>query len=144
MRATCSTFPRDGVRMVETNIEAFGIASAQSRPGALQVVRHDDEEAYASAPDRLREEYDYDVDYWPIEMVRSHLKSDRYFQGLYDASAIHIHPLNYVAGLAAGCSEAGVRICENFPGEGPQGRCGQMARILERRCRRGRACRAVP
>lgn len=106
---------RDGVRMVKANIEAFGIASAQSRPGALQVVRYDDEEEYVSAPDRLRAEYDYDVDYWPVEKVRSHLKSDRYFQGLYDASAIHIHPLNYVAGLAAECSDAGVRIYENAP-----------------------------
>ena len=113
---------RDGVRMVEANIEAFGIASAQSRPGALQVVRHDDEEEYASAPDRLKAEYDYDVDYWPAEKVRSHLKSERYFQGLYDASAIHIHPLNYVVGLAAGCSGASVRIYENSPAQRPQGR----------------------
>lgn len=106
---------REGVEMVEANIGKFGISSAQLRPGALQVVRHDDKAAYSSAPEQLAKNYDYKVDYWPTEKVRSHLKSERYFQGLYDASAIHIHPLNYVAGLAAACIDAGVRVHENTP-----------------------------
>ncbi len=78
-------------------------------------MRHDDEEGYSCAPERLKKDYDYDVDYWPIEKVRNHLKSERYFQGLYDAGAIHIHPLNYIAGLAAACNDKGTRICEHSP-----------------------------
>ncbi len=106
---------RDGVRLVEENIARFGITAAQSRPGALQVVRHDDESAFASAPERLQRDFGYDVEYWPTEKVRTCLKSGRYFQGLYDASAIHIHPLNYVAGLAAACIEEGVTVHEATP-----------------------------
>lgn len=102
----------DGVRQVRENIAAFDIAAAQSRPGALRVLRHDDEAAFSHAPDRLREAYGYDVDYWPMEKVRAHLKSERYFQGLYDAGAVHIHPLNYVAGLGAACAAAGAQVFE--------------------------------
>lgn len=103
---------RDGVRMVQENIDTFDIASAQSRPGALSVVRYDNEAELASTPDRLAAMFDYEVDYWPTDRVRSQLRSSTYFQGLYDASAIHIHPLNYITGLSAACEEAGVRIFE--------------------------------
>ena len=104
-----------GVRMVEDNIAGFGIASARSRPGALRVLRHDDEATFAAAPEQMRDKFGYEIAYWPTEKVRSHLKSNRYYQGLFDTGAIHIHPLNYVAGLATACAQAGVAIHEGSP-----------------------------
>ncbi len=107
---------REGVRMVQENIETFNLSAAQSRPGALSVVRYDNEAELASAPERLAGMFDYEVDYWPTDRVRSQLRTSTYFQGLYDASAIHIHPLNYITGLSAACEEAGVRIFEGSAG----------------------------
>ena len=41
--------------------------------------------------------------------------SDRYWGGLLDENAAHLHPLNYALGLAAACRKAGVEIYENSP-----------------------------
>lgn len=106
---------REGVRIVERNIERCGLEAAQSRPGCLRVLRHDDADAMRAARDRLERDFEHRVAYWPMDQVRAHLKSPVYFQGLYDAAAIHIHPLNYALGLAEACEGAGVGLFEDSP-----------------------------
>ncbi len=44
--------------------------------------------------------------------LESHVKSRRYYGGLIDMGAGHLHPLKYVRGLAAAAAAAGVRIFE--------------------------------
>lgn len=103
---------REGLEMVRGAIAEFGIDAAQARPGCLQVVRHDDERRFAEAPGYLARTIGREVEYWPTEKVRAHLKSDIYHQALFDPHAFRIHPLNYAAGLAAACAREGVRLHE--------------------------------
>ncbi|MFC3533097.1 NAD(P)/FAD-dependent oxidoreductase [Vogesella facilis] len=52
---------------------------------------------------------------WEREQLAAMLASDRYQGGLFDPLAGHIHPLNYLLGLAQAARQAGVRIYEQTP-----------------------------
>lgn len=52
---------------------------------------------------------------WNREQLAALLASDRYQGGLYDPLAGHIHPLNYLLGLARAARAAGVTIHEHSP-----------------------------
>ena len=66
---------------------------------------------YAEA---LAERYDYPhVRALSPEETRGMVATDDFLEGLYDAQAMSLHPLNYVLGLARAAREAGVRIFEN-------------------------------
>jgi gamma-glutamylputrescine oxidase len=47
------------------------------------------------------------------EEARELVATDTFLEGLYDAGAMTLHPLNYALGLARAAREAGVRIYEN-------------------------------
>ena len=106
---------REGVAQVARNIDTFGLAAAEPRSGFVAVMRTDRAEEVQAERDALEREFGHATEFWPTEKVRVHLKSETYFQGLYDGEALHIHPLNYALGLAAGCEAAGVRIFESSP-----------------------------
>jgi len=66
---------------------------------------------YATA---LAERYDYPyARALSREETRSLVATDTFFEGLYDAKAMSLHPLNYALGLARAARAAGVRIFEN-------------------------------
>ncbi len=44
--------------------------------------------------------------------LRDLIHSERYFDGLFERDALHLHPLNYAIGLAAAAAAQGVRIHE--------------------------------
>ncbi|WP_174874331.1 NAD(P)/FAD-dependent oxidoreductase [Vogesella oryzae] len=52
---------------------------------------------------------------WDREQLTALLASDRYQGGLFDPLAGHIHPLNYLLGLAQAARNAGVVIYEQSP-----------------------------
>lgn len=52
---------------------------------------------------------------WSRDSLQQQLASQRYHGGLYDPLAGHIHPLNYLLGLARAARAAGARICEQSP-----------------------------
>ena len=47
------------------------------------------------------------------EETREYVNTEDFVEGLWDAQALAIHPLNYALGLAKAAAEAGVRIFEN-------------------------------
>ena len=62
----------------------------------------------------LAERYDYPhARALSREEVRSMVATDSFYEGLHDAAAMSIHPLNYTLGLARAARNAGVRIFEN-------------------------------
>ncbi len=63
--------------------------------------------------DALAERYDYpETHALDAEAVRAMVATGSFLEGLYDAAAAVVHPLNYVLGLARACRDAGVRIFE--------------------------------
>jgi glycine/D-amino acid oxidase-like deaminating enzyme len=63
----------------------------------------------------LGEDFETEVEGWQIERVRSELKTDRYFHGVYYPRAFQIDGRRYVHGLASLARRSGARIFEDTP-----------------------------
>src|SRR3984957_9253296 len=96
-------------------------ASEQMMPGiavtegALEVSNVDAGDRLISELQMLGEDFETDVEGWQIDRVRAHLKTDRYFHGIYFPKAFQIDGRKYVHGLAALAKRAGARIFEDTP-----------------------------
>jgi gamma-glutamylputrescine oxidase len=102
----------EGLALARDRLQRHSI-DCDWRPGHLLLAlkpRHESELA-AELEDHARVGYG-STRFVPRDEVRSLVASPRYLAGLYDAAAGHIHPLNYVLGLAAAAERAGVRIFE--------------------------------
>jgi gamma-glutamylputrescine oxidase len=55
------------------------------------------------------------MEFWPTERVREVLRSRNYYQGLHEADAFHIHPLNLAIALAEDIERRGGKIYEDTP-----------------------------
>ncbi|WP_085033320.1 NAD(P)/FAD-dependent oxidoreductase [Ensifer aridi] len=108
----------EGVDFVRETIEALKIDGARPQPGVMGVVRYDDGNSLKAHADELKRAYGYELDYLDAEQVRSVLKSKRYFHGLRDRRAFHMHPLNYLRGLADELERLGGRIYEGSAATG--------------------------
>lgn len=102
----------EGVDFVRDTINALKIDSAGIQPGITGVLRYDDGDSLKAHADAMLKDYGYELEYRDTTHVRSVLKSSRYFQALRDPNAFHIHPLNYLRGIAAEIERLGGRIYE--------------------------------
>jgi len=102
----------EGAAYVARAIKELGLAGVDPAPGWLRVTRTDNEAAMRRSEALHREVLGHALEFWATDKVRTHLKSPRYFQGLYDPDAFHIHPLNYALGLAGAAENAGAAIHE--------------------------------
>src|SRR6201988_3324612 len=102
----------DFVRATATEEAMPGIAMSE---GALEVSNVDAGDQLISRLQMLSEDFETEVEGWQVDRVRSELKTDRYFHGIYYPKAFQIDPRKYVHGLAALARRAGARIFEDTP-----------------------------
>src|ERR1700742_4377010 len=100
------------VRATATEEQMPGIALSE---GALEVSNVDVGDRLISQLQMLSEDFETEAEVWQIERVRSELKTDRYFHGVYYPRAFQIDGRKYVHGLAAMARRAGARIFEDTP-----------------------------
>ncbi|PPJ48467.1 FAD-binding oxidoreductase [Rhizobium sp. KAs_5_22] len=105
----------EGMDYVHNSIRDLSITDAAPTSGVLSVLRYDGGADLKAHADESRRKYDYELEYLETSKVRQRLNSKRYFQGLRDGRSFHIHPLNYLRGLAAAIETLGGRIYENSP-----------------------------
>lgn len=105
----------EGMGIVRQEIESLGMTDAGLTPGLISVLRYSDREALEIHARHTREAHAYPLQVMGTEEVRSLLHSTRYFQALYDPQAFHIHPLNYLLGLARAFESLGGLIFEKSP-----------------------------
>ena len=60
----------------------------------------------------LAEHYGVQWDWLTQDAMRERVISERYYDGLYERNALHLHPLNYAIGLAQAARDQGVTIHE--------------------------------
>jgi len=99
--------------LVRARIARHEIA-CELRPGVLHAAH---KAAHAEALEReaahLERHYGYEqARYVARAEMAEMLGTERYFGGVLDRGAGHLHPLNYALGLAAAALAAGGRICE--------------------------------
>jgi glycine/D-amino acid oxidase-like deaminating enzyme len=102
----------EGVEFIRDTIRDLGIDSADVKPGIMSVMRYDDGAALKAYREQVLKDYGYELDLVDTDEVRSVLKSERYFQGLRNPRAFHLHPLNYLRAVAAEIERLGGRIYE--------------------------------
>src|SRR3984893_2955 len=83
--------------------------------GALEVSNVDAGDQLISRLQTLAEDFETEVEGWQVDRVRDHLKTDRYFHGVYFPRAFQLDGHKYVHGLAALARRAGARIFEDTP-----------------------------
>ena len=105
----------EGVDFVRDNIRTLDIADAKPVPGIMGVLRYDDGASLKAHAQDIQREYGYELEYMDRDAVRAVLKSERYFQALRNPNAFHMHPLNYLRGIAREIERLGGRICEQSP-----------------------------
>lgn len=103
-----------GVDYVRATINEPGMAGIEPSDGWLFVSKTGDAGEIAAEGDLLRE-LGADIEIWPTDLLRSKLKTPRYFDAIYFPTAFNIHPLNYALGLARLAEQAGARIFEETP-----------------------------
>jgi glycine/D-amino acid oxidase-like deaminating enzyme len=101
----------DHVRATATEEAMPGIALSE---GALE-VSNVDVGALISRLQTLSGDLDTEVEGWHADRVRTELRTDRYFHGIYYPKAFQIDGSKYVRGLAALARRAGARIFEDTP-----------------------------
>ncbi|PBB42164.1 FAD-dependent oxidoreductase [Mesorhizobium sp. WSM3866] len=102
----------EGVEFVRQTIKDLDIKAAKPRPGIIGVLRHDGGAELKAHAERLARDFDYPLEYLERDQVRAVLQSERYYQGLRDPSAFHMHPLNYLRSVAEEIERLGGRIHE--------------------------------
>src|SRR5690606_26451436 len=95
-------------------IRDLAMTDAHQVDGRLRVLRYDDADVLRSYCDEQRR-FGRRVRLLQRDEVRELLRSDVYFQGVYDPDSFHFHPLNYARALARECVRLGVRIHEDTP-----------------------------
>ncbi len=108
----------EGVDFVRDTIRDLKIEDARPQPGIMSVLRHHGGSSLKAYADQVARSYNYELEYLEREQVQSVLKSSRYYQGLRDAKAFHMHPLNYLRAIAAEIERLGGRIYEKSPATG--------------------------
>jgi gamma-glutamylputrescine oxidase len=104
----------EGMALIRSQIERYRI-ECDWTPGHMLVALKARHEAELRAErDMLEKNYGYHSFHWMDRgEVRGTLATDRYAAALYDSNAGHLHPLNYVLGLASAAEAAGARIFED-------------------------------
>lgn len=103
----------EGVKIVRRNIEDLGIGEAALTPGRIRLSRIRASKDARGLMEWMHRQFDYDLTFCDMAEVREMLRTDKYFFGLYDSHAFHIHPLNYALGLARAIEALGGRLFEH-------------------------------
>jgi len=106
---------KEGAAYVRANAMEEHIPGIALSEGALEVSNVDVGDQLISRLQMLSEDFETEVEGWQIDRVRSELRTDRYFHGVYYPKAFQIDGRKYVHGLAAMARRAGARIFEDTP-----------------------------
>ena len=104
-----------GCAYVRQTIAETAMPGVDPVGGWLSVAKFADDLALTNEVTLLRDTFDAAVELWPAERVRESLKTPFYFNAIHYRTGFHIHPLNYLLGLAAAAEREGVRIFEATP-----------------------------
>src|SRR5580704_3406040 len=106
---------KEGAESIRANASEQLMPGIALSEGALEVSNVDVGDQLISRLQMLGEDFETEVEGWQVDRVRDHLKTDRYFHGVYYPKAFQVDGRKYVHGLAALARRAGARIFEDTP-----------------------------
>ena len=102
----------EGVEHLRANIAALSITDAEQVPGLLHLRRFDQVADLRAHADAFARDHDYELTLLDRAEISERLLTNRYFHGIEDKRAFHIHPLNYLRALAREVERLGGHIHE--------------------------------
>ncbi len=105
----------EGASAVAANVDRLGIADAGRVDGILATSRYEATAELQNRRDWLAREFDYSVEFRTRAQLQEVLRSERYFQALYNPHAFHLNPLNYARALAREIERLGGVLFEASP-----------------------------
>jgi glycine/D-amino acid oxidase-like deaminating enzyme len=106
---------KQGAESIRANASEQLMPGIGLSEGALEVSNVDVGDQLISRLQMLGEDFETEVEGWQVDRVREHLKTDRYFHGVYYPKAFQVDGRKYIHGLAALARRAGARIFEDTP-----------------------------
>jgi len=106
---------KQGVEYVRSHASEESIPGVAPSDGVLEVSNVDVGDRLISELQMLAEDFGTEVEGWQVDRVRDHLKTDRYFHGVYFPKSFQIDGSLYVHSLAAMARRVGARIFEDTP-----------------------------
>ena len=100
------------VGRIRARVAQYAITCDAVDEGVIWANWFRDPEVLRQRQQLLAERFGVYWDWLPQEELRERVLSDRYFDGLYERNALHLHPLNYAIGLAHAAAGHGVCIHE--------------------------------
>jgi len=101
-----------GVARIGATLSEPAFAGVSPGAGLLAATSDDSATELRRRADILCETFGVAAEFWPTDKVRELLRSNAIHQAVHFPGASHIHPLNYLLGLAAAARSAGVRVYE--------------------------------
>lgn len=100
------------VERIRARVANYAIACDMVDEGVIWANWFRDPAVLRDRQQLLATRYGVHWDWLSREELRERVWSKRYHDGLFERNALHLHPLNYAAGLAQAASAQGVRIHE--------------------------------
>ncbi|MEO6967462.1 MAG: FAD-binding oxidoreductase [Rhodanobacteraceae bacterium] len=101
------------VELIRSRIARYAIDCDAIEAGVIWANWFRDPELLRERQKLLEERYGVEWEWLPKEKLRGLIVSERYSDGLYERNALHLHPLNYLNGLAGAAANQGVTIHEH-------------------------------
>jgi len=106
---------RDAVRLIRRRIDTYAIDCDAVDGGVIWANWFRDQQPLRRRQTLLAEHYGVRWEWLDHAAMRDCIHSERYGEGLFEASAFHFHPLRYARGLAGVLDRGGVRVHEHSP-----------------------------
>ena len=101
------------VQRIRERVAAYGIDGQVVDEGVIWANWFRDPSVLRERQRLLAEHYGVEWTWLPERELRERIRSKRYWAGLFERDALHLHPLNYAIGLAAAAAGQGVRVHEH-------------------------------
>jgi gamma-glutamylputrescine oxidase len=101
------------VHRIRERIARYGIACDAVDEGVVWANWFRDPRVLRRRQQLLAEHYGVEWQWLPRDELHERVCSNRYFDGLFERDALHLHPLNYAIGLAGAAAAQGVAIHEH-------------------------------
>ena len=116
-------------KLIRQRIEKHGIA-CDPQNGQLVCNWFDNADTMRAEADFLGNTLGETVEYTPRDKVQDICKTERYHDGIFFPQSFHMHPLNYLNGIAAAFTKLGGRIFENTLATAIEGQCVRTAQSM--------------
>lgn len=105
----------DAVELIRQRIQRYSIDCDICEAGVIWANWFRDPEVLRARQRLLAEHYGVEWRWLDRGALRERVRSPRYHDGLFEASAFHFHPVRYAQGIAHAAAAAGVRLHERSP-----------------------------